>query len=174
MSIRSGKALKRTWGLWGSIAFLVTFLGLCFSLKANAAGTGSATTTGSVTVPVATLVTCNSTPVTVPPGTQTSTLVVICALSGNPNNLAASTNSFTYPATVTNGGHSLTVTPVSAVTSPDGSITGITGDYNGFNGTLQSGTGNMWRIQSTCTINTTAVTPSGTYTGTVTYNWSTI
>jgi hypothetical protein len=111
---------------------------------------------------------------TVSPGTQTTTLTVNCTLSGNPNNLTSNANSFTYPATIASGSNTLAITPISAVTSPDASITGITGNYSGFNGTLQSGTGNAWKIQSTCTVGTNATTPSGTYSGIVTYNWSTI
>lgn len=177
MSAAHRMASSQQLGLSRFIGVVVLGVGLflsCLPLSAQAAS-GSATTTATVTVPVATTVSCTSTTVTAAAGNQSTILTVTCILTGNPSQLASGTaNAFQYPATLTNGANSLAVTPVSTVTSPDGSINSISGSVSGFSGVLASGTGNTWRIRSSCTVATTATTRSGTYTGTVQYVWSTL
>jgi len=161
--------------LWVGVIGLVLLTHWLTAPPRAQAASGSATTSATLTVPVATTVSCSSTTVTAAAGNQSTTLTVTCILTGNPSQLASGTaNAFMYPATLTNGANSLAVTPVATVTSPDGSINSILGSASGFSGVLASGTGNTWRIRSSCTVATTATTRSGTYTGTVQYVWSTL
>lgn len=143
------------------------------------ADSGTADSVISLVVPVVTDVACTSDQETALPGTQTTTLTVLCIIEGNPNDLASGTaNSFTGPTvTLTSGSNTLTANLQNAITSPDGSITSFTGTAAGFTGTLgdPSTYSNTWKLEATYTVDTTSTTPSGTYDSSpVTYTWSTI
>jgi hypothetical protein len=142
-----------------------------FSQQAQA-DSGSSNATLTLVVPVATSVSCSSSSVTAnTPGTQT--LTVDCTITGNPNDFSPTGNSFSNPTvTLTSGGNNLTATAASAVTSPNSSVTNISGNTSGFTADLASGFSNTWTIRTTYTVPTTSTTPSGTYTGTTTYTWS--
>lgn len=155
--------------------FFVSLLTIISAHIQAGAETGSATTTMSLVVPVVTSVSCSSAQVTAPTGNQTNTLAVVCTITGNPNSMAATGNSFSPSSvTMTNASsQTLSATLQSGITSPDSSITGITGNSSGFSGTL--GAGSTWKVQAHYTVPTTSAAPSGTYTsGTVTYAWSTL
>ena len=106
--------------------------------------------------------------------TGTNTLTVTCSLTGNPNNLASGTANSFGPGTVnlSNGsGSTLSASLNSGVTSPDGTVSGISGGSTGFTGTVNSLPA---KVQASYNVTTTSSTKSGTYTGTTTYTWSTI
>jgi hypothetical protein len=136
------------------------------------AESGSSSATMSLNVPVQTVVTCASPPVTASPGTNT--LTVTCSLTGNPNNLTSGTANSFGPSNVnlTNGsGSTLQASLNSSVTSPDGTVSGISGGSTGFSGTINSLPA---KVQASYNVTTTSSTKSGAYTGTTTYTWSTI
>jgi len=150
---------------------LLAFLGTTGLVNAAKADSGSSSATMTLVVPVQTIVSCTSPSVTANLGTNA--LAVSCSISGNPNNLASgSANSFgPGSVTLTSGSNNLTATLQNAITSPDATVTGISGNSNGFAGSIKSLPAT---VQATYNVNTTASTKSGTYTGTTTYVWSTL
>jgi hypothetical protein len=114
--------------------FALSLIATVFASIHAGAETGSATTTMSLIVPVVTSVSCASAPVTAPTGNQTNTLAVVCTITGNPNSMAAMGNSFSPSSvTMTNASsQTLSATLQTGITSPDSSITGITGNSSGF------------------------------------------
>lgn len=149
----------------------LVLIGSAFSTSVAQADSGSSSATMTLVVPVQTVVSCSSPSVTAETGSNS--LVVSCSISGNPNNLASgSANSF-GPGTVTltSGSNTLSATLQNSVTSPDSTITSISGSSTGFSGTIQSLPA---KVQATYNVTTTSTTKSGTYTGTTTYTWSTI
>ena len=154
------------------IVFVWSVMALCWLSAVAHADSGSASTNMTLVVPVQTVVSCSSPSVTATPGTNT--LTVLCTISGNPNSLASGTANAFGPGSVTLGngsGGSLTAILQSGVTSPDTSITTITGTSAGFSGAIQTLPA---KVQATYNVDTTASTKSGTYTGATTYTWSTI
>ncbi len=159
------KLLVKMVCVWAAMA-------ICWLAAVAHADSGSANAHMTLVVPVQTVVSCSSPSVTATPGTNT--LTVLCTISGNPNSLASGTANAFGPGSVTLGngsGGSLTAILQSGVTSPDTSITTITGTSAGFSGSIQTLPA---KVQATYNVDTTASTKSGTYTGATTYTWSTI
>lgn len=151
---------------------LLALTGLVSLLPQAQADSGSSSATMTLVVPVQTVVSCASPSVTAATGSNTMT--VTCTLSGNPNSLASGTSNTFGPSSSTlsdGNGHNLTASLQSSVTSPDGSLTSISGTSAGFSGSIQSLPA---KVQATYSVNTTSTTKSGTYTGVTTYTWSTI
>jgi hypothetical protein len=126
----------------------------------------------TLVVPVKTVVTCSSPSVTAASGVNA--LVVTCNINGNPNNLAAGSSNHFGPAEVTltsSGGNTLTASLQPNITSPDSTVTSISGTSAGFSGLIQSLPA---RVQATYNVTTNDSTKSGTYTGSTTYTWSTL
>jgi hypothetical protein len=146
------------------------FLGLAVPFVQADSGSSSATMT--LVVPVQTVVSCSSPSVTAAPGANN--LTVTCTISGNPNSLTSGTANAFGPGSVSlsdGGSNTLTASLQSAVTSPDGTITSISGTSSGFSGSIKSLPA---KVQAAYSVNTTASTKSGTYTGNTTYTWSTL
>lgn len=141
------------------------------SMVAANADSGTASATLTLVVPVQTVVSCASPSVTAAVGVNTMT--VTCSITGNPNNLASGTaNSFgPGSVTLTSGSNTLTAALQNSVSSPDSTVTSISGNSAGFSGTIGSLPA---KVQATYDVTTTAATKSGSYTGTTTYTWSTI
>ena len=151
---------------------VVTAVSACAFVSIAQADNGSSNATMTLNVPVQTVVTCTSPSVTASPGSNT--LNVTCSVTGNPNNLASGTANSFGPGSVTlnNGsGSTLSASLNSSVTSPDGTVSGISGSSSGFSGTINSLPA---KVQASYNVTTTSSTKSGTYTGTTTYTWSTI
>lgn len=126
------------------------------------------------TAPVS--VSCGSEPVQAVPGGGPFSLDITCTLSGgNPDKMSPGTQNMFSPGTVTltNGTSNLTATLQPGVTSPDSSVTGISGTAGGgFSGNINSMPAKIQiRYQGTTTNSTTA----GTYTSApVSFTWSTL
>lgn len=140
--------------------------------------TGIAPTSLSIIVPAAPVtVSCANASANASPGGGSFGLSVVCTLSGgNPGKLYPAGQNVFSPSTLTlsNGTDSLTATLQPIVTSPDGSVTGISGTAGGgFTGNIVSLPA---KIQAQYTGATTVSTPAGTYNGSapVTLIWSTI
>jgi hypothetical protein len=140
--------------------------------------TGIAPVSLSVIVPAAPVaVSCDSPAVNATPGGGPFSLNVICTISGgNPSKLFPSLQNAFSPGTTTlsQGTAGLTATLQPTVTSPDGSVTGISGTAGGgFTGNIVS---QPAKIQVQYTGTTTVATPPGTYIGNtpVTLTWSTL
>lgn len=138
---------------------------------------GTATTSMTVNVtsnPVS--VSCASTSVTATPGGGPFNLDVQCTFSGgNPNQASPSNQNIFSPSTITltSGSDTLSATLQSTVTSPDSSVSNISGTAGGgFTGTINNTPAKVQVRYSGTTTNTTA---AGTYTSApVTFTWSTI
>lgn len=154
----------------GLVTLAVVGLGVSFATAEADSGTASATLT--LIVPVKTVVSCASPSVTAEVGTNA--LTVTCSISGNPNSLASGTANAFGPGAVTltgSGGNTLTANLQSNVTSPDGTVSTITGTSAGFSGSISTLPA---KVQAVYNVETTNTTKSGTYTGATTYTWSTI
>lgn len=150
----------------------LALIGIFSAVSVAQADSGTSSATMTLVVPVQTVVSCSSPSVTAAVGSNA--LTVTCSISGNPNNLASGTANSFGPGAVTlssSGGNTLTANLQSAVTSPDGTLTSISGSSSGFSGTIQTLPA---KVQATYNVNTTASTKSGTYTGSTTYTWSTL
>lgn len=153
-----------------ALSVLISAYGLAWNIAQ--ADTGSSNATMTLNVPVQTVVSCTSPPVTAVPGSNT--LNVTCSISGNPNNLASGASNSFGPTSVSLSNGSGSTLPASlnaGVTSPDGTVSTITGSSSGFSGTINTLPA---KVQASYNVPTTASTKSGTYTGTTTYTWSTI
>ncbi len=149
----------------------LSLVGFGSSFVQAGADSGTANAVLTLIVPVKTVVTCSSPSVTA--ATGTNALTVTCSITGNPNSLASGTaNQFGPGAvTMTSGSNSLTANLQSGVTSPDSTVTSISGTSAGFSGSISSLPA---KVQAVYNVVTTDSTKSGTYTGTTTYTWSTI
>jgi len=131
----------------------------------------------SITIPSAPVtVNCASSPINAAPGGGTFDLDIVCTVSGgNPASFSPSGQNTFSPATVTlsNGSTNLTATLQSAVTSPDGSVSGLVGTASeGFTGNINTIPAKVQARYTGTTLNTT---PAGTYTSApVLFTWSTI
>jgi hypothetical protein len=153
-------------------AFMTAALGLLLLAAPLAqADSGSSSATMTLVVPVQTVVSCSSPSVTAAPGANN--LAVTCTITGNPNSLASGTANAFGPGSVTlsDGSNNLTANLQSSVSSPDGTVTSITGTSSGFSGSIKTLPA---KVQASYSVNTTASTKSGTYTGSTTYTWSTL
>jgi hypothetical protein len=139
--------------------------------------TGIAPTTLTVDVAGAPIsVSCASPSVTATPGGGPFSLTVECTVSGsNASKMSPSSQNMVSPSTInlSSGSSVLTATLQPTVTSPDSSVTGITGTAGGgFSGNI---TALPAKIQVKYAGSTTNTTPAGTYTSTpVTFAWSTL
>lgn len=121
-------------------------------------------------------VSCSSPTVTSTPGGGSFTLDVTCTISGNSaKQLSPSTQNMFSPSAImlTQGQSTLSATLQPTVTSPDNSVSGISGTASGgFTGTINSLPAHvMVQYQG----NTAATTKAGAYTSSpVTFTWSTI
>jgi len=121
-------------------------------------------------------VSCNSPAVNATPGGGLFTLDVTCTISGNNiRQLSPATQNIFSPAAITlsQGSKTVSANLQPTVTSPDSSMTGISGTAaGGFSGTVQSLPATVQvRYQGS----TTATTTAGSYTSApVTFTWSTI
>jgi hypothetical protein len=138
-------------------------------------GTGTASTTLNLAVPALTSVSCTSGSVNATAGGGSFTLNVDCTLTTNATQISPSGGNVFSPSsvTLTNGADTLTGTLQSTVTSPDSTVTSISGTASGgFTGNIVSSPAKV-RVQYTGT--STSTSKAGTYTVTpVTYSWSTI
>jgi hypothetical protein len=138
---------------------------------------GTATTPISVTVPSAPVtINCTSPTVNATAGGGPFSLTVACTVSsGNPTRFSPSSQNAFSPSTITlsHGSSHLTATLQSTVTSPDSSVSGISGTAGaGFTGNVNALPA---KIQATFTGATLNTTPAGTYTSPpVSFTWSTI
>ncbi len=138
---------------------------------------GTATTSMSVSVassPVS--VSCASPTVNATAGGGPFSLDVVCTISGgNPGQVSPSNQNVFSPGTITltNGASNLSATLQSTVTSPDGSVSAISGTAGGgFTASINS---TPAKVQVRYSGSTTNNTPAGTYTSApVTFAWSTI
>ena len=139
--------------------------------------TGTATTNLYVNVPTIPLsVSCASPQVTANPGGGPFSLDVLCTLSGgSANKLSPSIQNMFSPSNITlsNGIFNLTAMLQPTVTSPDSSVSGITGTAGG--GFTANINALPAKIQIQYQGTTTTTTPAGTYTSTpVLFTWSTL
>lgn len=138
-------------------------------------GTASAYLSLNLTsIPVS--VTCSSSPVNAVPGGGPFSLDITCTLSGGrADKLSPSTQNSFSPGTITltNGASSLSATLQPTVTSPDSSVSGISGTAGGgFTGNVNSMPA---KIQVQYKGVTTNSTTAGTYTSApVSFTWSTL
>ncbi len=137
---------------------------------------GSANFSINVIVPLKTTTSCTSPSVNATGGGGAFSLTLTCTLSGNGPLLISPgvQNTFSPSSiTLTNGSNTLNATLQPTVTSPNGSIIGLTGTASGgFSGTFVTSPAT---IQVKYTGTTTATTKAGTYNSTnVNYAWSTL
>src|SRR5262249_50193493 len=125
---------KRRLATFPMMIGFITLLSLgAYASDSGTSGSSSATMT--LVVPVQTTVTCSSPSVTASVGSNT--LTVTCTLSGNPNSLASGTANSFGPSAVTmsdGSGHSLTANLQNTITSPDSTMTSLSGSSSGFSG----------------------------------------
>lgn len=143
----------------------------------NEVSSGNATTFLRVAVAASpTTVSCSSEPATAPPGGGTFSLNVLCMVSGTgPEQLSPSSQNVFSPSTITLTGNNANInaTLQPLVTSPDSSVTGISGTAGGgFTGTVSALPA---KIQVQYRGTTTETTRAGTYTSSpVVFVWSAI
>lgn len=128
----------------------------------------------SIGADAAVTTTCSAPTVTAPTGGGTSTIIVDCTLTGtageiaagrflrtnNQNRVSTGTPSITLTRTTTPANTLSAALQTSSVTSPNGSVTAITGTTASFNGSIQS---NPATVRFQYTVTTIPTTLSGTY-----------